>query len=132
MLGWFFAWRARGEVVDCQKAMHAAVAGEAAAKALAFEANASAVAAAASAQAAQFTATGLQNQLDAERKSRQALVDALAKAGAPVGDVVVESALDGLYPNGDQGGPGAGADPSGSPVGVPGQLAPRSRTTTRR
>lgn len=132
MLGWFFAWRARGDVVDAQKAVQAAIAGETAAKGLAFEADARAVASGAQLTAAKMAATGLQNQLDAERKSRQDLVDALARSGAPVGDVLVGSALDGMYPDGDQGGAGASPSPGGSPVGVPGQSAAIARTTTRR
>ncbi len=131
MLGWFFAWRTRGEVVDARKEIQSSEAGEVAAKALALEANAKAVTALAQADAAQRTATGLQNQLDAERKSRQALVDALAKAGAPVGGAVVDSALDGLYPNGDQGGSGAGPNPGGGPVGVPGQHPAPPRPPTQ-
>lgn len=134
MLGWYFAWAARGDALDQQKAAALAAAGEAAARELATEANAKAATATAQQQAAATRADHLQAQLDAERKGRQDLVDALAKSGAPVGPVVVDTVLGGLYPSDPAAAPsaGAGADAGGGGPAVPGEPAAIARTTTRR
>jgi hypothetical protein len=124
MLGWFFAWRSRGEALGATRKADAAEAGEIAAKTLVIEANGRALTAEAKFTVERSRADSAEAQLAAERQSRQALVNAFAKAGAAVGDVVVESALDRLYPNGDTGNPGARPDSSGDPVGVSGQSAP--------
>lgn len=109
MLGWFFAWRARGEVIEARHEVEAAEAGEAAAKGVAFDNGARAVTAESLAGSERSRSEALQRELDGERKAKQALIDALAKSGAPVGPIVVESALDQLYPNPNRGGQGSGS-----------------------
>lgn len=111
MLGWFAAWRARGEVVTGQKAAQAAVAGEAAAKVMAFEGNAKAIAAEAKLLAEVARSSSLEKLLAQERQSKQTLLDEMAKRGLPVGDVVVDVELDRLYKDGNQGGQGPGSGP---------------------
>lgn len=133
MLGWVAAWRSRGYTLETKNLLAAATAGEVAARELLLEANAKAATASTQASVAMSRADSLQLQLDAERKARQSVVDAMAKSGAPVGPVVVDDALGRLYPDGDAGGSSAGSNPGGSGSGVPGQLAPLTpRTTTRR
>jgi hypothetical protein len=133
MLGWFAAWRARGDTLETKNLLAAATAGEVAARELLLEANAKASTAATQASVAMSRADSLQMQLDAERKARQSVVDAMAKSGVPVGPLVVDDALGRLYPDGDAGNPGAGSNPGAGGSGVPGQLAPLApRTTTRR
>lgn len=105
-LGWFFAWRGRGELIAAHKEIEEDQAFLAAANTLAFAGNSKAAAAGAALAVAQARTDALAVELDAERKSRQSLIDALAKSGAPVGDAVVDNAMDRLYSNGDQGGPG--------------------------
>ncbi|HKQ65974.1 MAG TPA: hypothetical protein VJZ73_13250 [Methylomirabilota bacterium] len=117
MLGWFFAWRGRGDVLE-------ATTSELAARQLTFQATAAASAADTKYQAEKLRTDQLQAQLDSERASKQALIDALAKAGSPVGPVVVDSSLDRLYQDGDQGGQGPNAGVGGGPAGVSGQPAP--------
>lgn len=123
MMGWFFAWLGQRAVVGKDKEVAEARAGEAAAKGLAFEAQAKASLSDTLHAAEKSRADGLQTQLDAERKARQDLVHELAKKGLPVGDVVVDAAVDRLYPDGDQGGSGPGAGSGGDPAGVSGQPA---------
>lgn len=126
MLGWFFAWHGQRAVVGKDKEVADAKAGEASARQVALEAEAKAATAQALLAAAQSRAGSLQVQLDAERKSRHDLVDELAKRGVPVGDVVVDAAVDRLYPNGDQGGQGSSASAGGDSQRVPGQPADHS------
>lgn len=117
--GWFFAWRSRGETIDARNQAAVERATAVSAQAVAFAANERAVTAEARWSAEAGRAKGLELQLAAERQSRQNLVDALAKSGAPVGDVLVDSALDELYTNPGRGGQGAGSGASGDPVGLP-------------
>jgi hypothetical protein len=123
MLGWYFAWRGRGEIIAARKEVEAAEAGEATAKQVAFENGGRAVTAETLAGARLSQLEGLQMQLDGERKSRQHLVDELTKAGVAVGPVVVESALDRLYKDSRQGGPGSDPGSGGDPQRVSGQPA---------
>lgn len=113
MLGWFFAWRASSAAAD---KVQAAVAAETAARSLVVEATGRAVTAETKAADANARANSLQAQLDAERKARQDLVNALAKSGAPVGPVAVDVAMDGLYADGGGAGPNAGASGNPAPV----------------
>lgn len=124
MLGWFFAWRGRGDVLE-------AAAAELAARQLAFQTSAAAAANDTKYQAEKLRADQLQAQLDSERASKQALIDALTKAGAPVGPVVVDNALDRLYPDGDQGGQGPGTGHGRDPGGMPGQPAPAAASPSK-
>lgn len=132
MLGWYFAWRARGEAGDERRRAESALAGEIAAKAMALEATQAKLTAEGMGAAQKSRADGLSLQLDTERASKQALIDALAKAGAPVGPVVVDSALDGLYKNGDQRGQGGDPNAGGNPAGVSGQPAPAPSSPSKR
>jgi hypothetical protein len=130
MLGWFFAWRARGEAGDERRRAESALAGEIAAKAMALEATQAKLTAEGMGAAQRSRADGLALQLDTERASKQALIDALAKAGAPVGPVVVDSALDGLYKNGRS--QGADSNTGGNPTGVSGQPASAPSSPSKR
>jgi ribosomal protein S11 len=130
MLGWYLAWKAKGDVAKAKDAEALAVAGEHTARDAAFEANARCITATTQLSALEGRMVQLQHMLDAERESRQALVNALAQSGLPIGDIVVDSALDRLYP--DEGDPsgstGAGTRPGGRPVVVssPSARAPSS------
>lgn len=130
MLGWFFAWVSQRAVVAKGAELAAANAGEGAARTVALTAEGKAAVAQAQVEAAKARADSLQAQLDAERKSRASLVDALSKKGVPVGDVVVDSALDRLFPDGR--GQGAGSSGSGDPVAVSGQPTASSRSSSQR
>lgn len=132
MAGWFFAWLARGDAIDAIKAIGVATAGEGAAKELLLEAQQKLVTATTQLTAASARGDNLQTQLDSARKGNQDLVHALAKAGAPVGPMVVDVALGGLYPDGDTAGAGAGADAGGGGSAVPGEPPAIARTSTRR
>lgn len=132
MLGWYFAWRARGECLAKDAQLMDAHAGESAAKGLALENGANATTAGARLAASEERAVKLQNQLDAERKSRQSLVDALAKSGHPVGEVVVDGALGRLYPDSDPGGPGSDPGSGGDPPGLSSQPAAASGAASTR
>jgi len=110
-LGWFFAWRSRGEAMAAVSEEEKARAGESAATTQAFVANARATAAEAQAAVASERALALQAQLDNERRQRQALVDALAKAGVPAGDILVGGAIGVLYPDGGGSGQDSGPNP---------------------
>jgi hypothetical protein len=115
MLGWFFAWRGRGEQLEAMNE-------EEASKQAAVDANARAVTAEARLAAEQLRGDQLQRQLDSERAAKQSIIDAVAKSGAPVAPVVVDDAFSRLYSDG--GGQGPGTNSSGNPVGVSGQPAP--------
>lgn len=123
MLGWFFAWWGQRQVVSKNAEVAAAVAGENSAKSVAVAAEGKASTSAALYAAEKARADGLQVQLDGERKARQDLVYELAKKGVPVGDAVVDAAVDRLYPDGDQGGQGPRPVPGGDPSGLSGQPA---------
>lgn len=127
MLGWYFAWRARGEASEERRRAESALAGEMAASAMTLEASQGKLTAQAQAAAERSRADSLSVQLDTERVSRQALIDALKKAGVAVGPVVVESALDRLYPDPDGGGQGSGAGSGGDQAGVSGQSSQTPR-----
>lgn len=121
--GWWYAVRSRGQTLDTRKELEAALEAGNAAKGAAVEAAVARAAAEVKYASELARADKLVLELETERKSRQALVDALAKSGAPVGDAIVGSALDGLYPNGDKGSQGAGSGGGGDQSGVPGQPA---------
>jgi len=120
VIGWYVAWRSRGETVDARKEIAVERAAATEAQNVAFSANDHAVTAEARWSAEVVRSSGLERQLAMERQSRQNLVDALAKSGAPVGDLLVDSALDELYPNPGSAGSGPGSGTSRDPAGVPG------------
>ena len=127
--GWVFAYRARGESRDALErvneeadARRLAESALDAAKARVFDAEARAIVALAEARAARLAEDQLRSELSRERNERMAAYVRLAEMGAPVGAVLVDAAIDELYPNanrdgrpasGDPGDPGAGggADP---------------------
>jgi hypothetical protein len=121
-LGWFFAWRGRGEQIDAMQE-------EEASKQSATDAGARATTAEARLAAEQLRGDRLQRQLDTERAAKQSIIDAVAKSGAPIAPVIVDDALGRMYQNGA--GQGAGSDASGDPVGVPGQPAPAATATSK-
>jgi hypothetical protein len=129
MFGWFCAWLAQRSVVAARRELADAVAGETVAKDAATSAVARSVAAETLSSSMATQLRDLQVQLDAERKARQDLVHGLAQKGVPVGDAVVDSALDRLYPNGDQGGSGSGADAGGDSQRMSGKPADSSGPT---
>src|SRR5512139_3230285 len=109
VLGWIVAWRSRGATLD-EREVADRVRGDLAVTRESEAANLRrAVAAEAELAAERVRATELEKQLAAERASAQSLADELAKAGVPVGDVLVDHSLDGLYQNGrDETGAGSG------------------------
>jgi hypothetical protein len=129
VFGWFFAWRARGEVGDVRKELAIAVADATNAKDSALQSGARAVTAEGLVVNYRAQYVAVTAQLDAERRSRQSLVDALAKAGVPVGGVVVDTVMDGLYQDGGGQGPDAGT--GGGQAGLSGQPAPAPLTPTK-
>lgn len=118
-MGWLFAWIAERSVVAKDREVATAKAGEVAAKALTLAADAKASVAEAKLASEVSRALDLQVQLDAERKARHDLVDELAKKGVPVGDSLVDAAMDRLYQDGGGQDPGSGS--SGDPQRVSGQ-----------
>jgi hypothetical protein len=122
VVGFFLAWRSRGEVIDAEQKVADANAALQAARAETFVSAARMVTATTQLSEQQARTDALTKELAAERVSRQALVDALAKAGASVGDVVVDQSLDRLYK--DSGGQDSGAGTSGGTPGVSGQPTP--------
>lgn len=124
MVGFLLAYLARGQTIDRDAKLLVAASDLATAKAASFDAGARAVMAETRLADAQRTIATLQVEVDIERKSMQGLVDALAKAGVHVGDVLVGSAVDRLYPNG--GGQGADPGPGGGAQPVPGPAASAS------
>jgi hypothetical protein len=132
MVGWFFAWWGQRSVVDKNKEVAAAVAGENAAKTLVLAAETKATAALAQLLVAQERAQSLNQQLDAERKARQDLVRELAKNGVPVGGVVVDAAFDRLYQDGGGQGSGSGDRSGGDPKPLSGQPAEPSGSSSGR
>jgi enhancing lycopene biosynthesis protein 2 len=132
-IGWLFAWRARGEVTDVRKELEVARAATQAAKDVSFTAGSRAVVAETQLADERRHSAALTLQLATERQHVQTLVDALAKAGAPVGGLLVGSALDGLYEDGGGQGtdPGTGRGPAlvpDAPAGVTGPTGPARRS----
>lgn len=130
--GWFMAWRSRGEALDAKESANAAAerariaeakAGVAADHAVDAEARAST--AVMQYKASEATLVTTQRELAAERAGRADLLEQLAKLGAPVGDVLLDSTIDRLYKNGHRegtgGGPSSGA--GGNQTLVPGDAA---------
>jgi len=117
--GWFAAWRARGQAIETQTELTKAAVAIAAEKDATSEANAGRVAAEARSKIALERAVSMERELATERAARQALVDAIKKAGLPVGPVLVDNALDRLYQ--DTGGQGLAAGSGRGPLpAVPG------------
>jgi len=130
--GWFFAWRSRGEASEAKD-----VANHQAERARMAEARADAAEArmhdAAAGQATaemllkalQVEAAGLRMSIQRAAADREDLLEQLAKLGAPVGDVLLESTTDRLYKDRDRraSGGGEGAGSGGDPVIVPGDPA---------
>lgn len=116
MVGFILAYLARGQTLDRDAKLARAAFDLAAVKASSFDAGARAVMAETRLADAERTIASLQLEVDNERKAKQSLVDALAKAGVPVGDVLVGSAVDRLYPNGGGQGANPGARGGQEPV----------------
>jgi hypothetical protein len=121
--GWVFAYRARGESRAALAAANEAAdrARLEAARADAAEARANALASDAAAAAVELKATRaevsvVRSVLTRERREKAALLADLATRGVPVGPVLVDDAIDRLYPHeNDQGrGPGADGDANGT------------------
>lgn len=130
-IGWVFAWRARGEALDESKAHEKTKLELAATKSTAMDEGRRAAAAEIRARFEAERSAALEAALAAERQTRQSLVDALTKAGVPVGPALVDNALDRLYK--DKGGQGGGAVAAGgTPAGVPVTATGSSSPTTRR
>lgn len=130
MVGWFLAWRSRGEALAAAAREGQALDRSRAQERYADAANASRndatrreVAALAELDQARVDAAALQRTLAGERAETRRLIARLAENGVPVGGMLVDGALDGLYPDDHSrpagGGSGGGADP----VGVPGDSA---------
>jgi len=122
MVGYFLAYLARGQTLDRDSRLTAAALDLAAAKGASFDAGARAVMSETRLADAQRAIGALQLEVDGERKIKQSLVDALAKAGVPVGDVLVGSAVDRLYQ--DRGGQGSDPGSGGGQKPVPDPPAP--------
>lgn len=116
-IGWFFAWRARGEATDTRKELEWQQSATSMAKDASFAAGSRAVIAETRYAEEQTRSRALEAQVAAERQHVQTLVDALAKAGVPVGGLLVGQALDSLYPDdrGQDTHPGSGGGPKAVP-----------------
>ncbi len=117
MVGFLLAYLARGQTLNRDAQLARAAFDLAAVKASSFDAGARAVMAETRLADAQRTIAALQLEMDSERKTKQSLVDALAKAGVSIGDIVVGSAVDRLYQDG--GGQGADSGSGGGQKPVP-------------
>jgi hypothetical protein len=138
--GWFFAWRTRGESNDAKDAANheADRARLAEARADAAEARTQdAIAGKATAQmqlrALEVTAASLKMSYQKSLADKAELYEQLAKLGAPVGDVLLDSTTDRLYKDRDRRAPsgseGAGSGPH--PNDLPALPAgPASKTRT--
>lgn len=120
MIGFLLAYLARGQTIDRDAQLALAASDLETAKATAFDAGARAVIAETKLADANRTIAALELEVDSERKTKQSLVDALAKAGVPVGDLLVGSAIDRLYQDGrgqdPDSGPGGGEKPVPDPT----------------
>jgi hypothetical protein len=134
---WIFAYRARGEALaarnDANTSAERARIAETKADesdARAFDSEARAVAAATELKAAEARIAVLLNQVDARRRENTELYERLAKAGAPVGGVLVDASLDRLYEDEDRGEAGRGTDPGtgGNGHDMSGDATPPSGT----
>lgn len=113
-----FAWRGRGEAIaatrrelEAGEKLLAAERKQDAAERRAFDAEATAAAAGTKLRVATEELERTRGELAAERIAKGKLYAELAARGAPVGDVVVDSALDGLpFAEGDRKA-GEGGDP---------------------
>ena len=123
--GWVFAYRARGESRDAlaraneradedADARRLAESALDAARARVFDADARAIVALAEARAAKLAEDQLRSELSRERHERMAAYARLAEMGAPVGAVLVDAAIDELYPDANRDGRPAGGDPGAS------------------
>lgn len=119
VVGWIVAWRSRGETLDVRKQLAEAARDLADTQTLALQQGLVASTADAKWQAEMLRSAALESQLAAERQSRQSLVDALAKSGAPVGDLLVDGALDELYADQGSGGSRPRSNTGGGSNGVP-------------
>lgn len=106
--GWINAFRARGESRDALKKANEeaersriAEAARDAARAKILDAESRAETALAELRVATETEGSLRAELARERREKAKLVDDLAKRGAPVGDVLVDSTVDRLYEDED-------------------------------
>ena len=104
--GWIFAYRARGESNDSRKAANESAerarisdAKAEAANARADHAEANLEASRVEMKSAQADAAVARGTLTRERREKAALLADLAKRGVAVGDVVVDDAIDRLYPH---------------------------------
>lgn len=130
VLGWYYAMRGWRESEDVGRQLAAAKSETETEKRKTFTVEARALTAEARASAMTGRAEQLELALAAERQSRQNLIDVLARSGNPnVAPVVVDSALDELYKDGDGRAPGADPGARGNPPGVS-AVAARASTKT--
>lgn len=122
MAGFVLAYLARGQVIDRDGQLSRSHDELMDARGIAFGNGARAVVAETRMAELMTELAATRASLDSERKSKQALVDALTKAGVLVGDLLVDGALDRLYTDGGGQGadPGRGADRDSVPI----ELAP--------
>lgn len=117
--GWIYAYRARGEARsalelanrEAERARLAEVARDAA-DAKASDAIADAAACDVELRAERAALTATRAELIDERRKNATLLEKLAKAGAPVGPVLLDSTVDRLYADKDRRG-SQGRDPNG-------------------
>lgn len=118
--GWFFAWRSRGETNKAGDRARIAEARADAERARALDSDSGRAAAEAQVKAAAAENKNLRAELALERKTKGDLLEKLAKADAPVGDVLLDSTVDRLYANRHREGNGPGSRGGGGEAAVPG------------
>lgn len=125
--GWIAAWYSRGEALDAIRSTNQAI-GEsftattraADAEHRALNAEAGRAAAALQLNALRRSDEVLQTALDRARRNQEVLLAQLAKAGVPVGGLLVDDALSELYsPVPTSGASGGGPSAGGDPVDLP-------------
>lgn len=117
--GWFFAWRARGEANEAAERARLAEARTGAAEQRAFESSMAAAATSAQLKGAEIDVANAKQALARERADQSRILEHLAQAGAPVGDVLVDSTMDRLYADRERTRRGAGPGSGGDPIAVP-------------
>ncbi len=132
--GWYAAWRSRGDANQAGERARLAGARADAADARAVDAEMHAVAAEAQRKGAEIDVQNARQAIARERAAAAEILETLAKAGAPVGDVLLDGTIDRLYADRDRQRAGRGPHPGagGDPVDVPAPPAGAARSAGTR
>lgn len=121
--GWFFAWRSRGEASDMAERARLSEGKAASATTQVLQAQAEAAVAIAQHKGLELDIASTRQQLALARADKAALLEQLAKLGAPVGDDLFDSTVGRLYADRDRRSSGAGSSSGSGPPAVPAEPA---------